>query len=153
SELEVSEPYALSTSIDADLHLHPLLASLGLKKVPVQLHVLGKTKCQGQLGVPIKVTCADTDVTARNLHVYSGEKKKKIVALKLATAKGSFEVTDEKFRYVTDLTVGAKSSGKSEGVVNYKTGFHIFFEGPSFDFSDLENLSNLKLEGAGSLKG
>lgn len=141
--------------VNPNIELSAFLKSIGLRDIPVFIQLAGSAKCSGVIKSSFKMNCDQSEVTARELHVYSQEEKeiKTIVKLSEAKARGSFEVTERQVQFAADLEVGKKSKGSTKGSVDFQTGFIIFFKGEHVEFADLENLANLKIEGSGSVEG
>ena len=144
-----------SIQLNSRIELGAFLNAIGIKKVPLSIHLNGKTSCSGRLKETFYMSCDKAQIEARDAHVYNENKniKNTIVKFKAATATGAFEVTDKEVKFASEISLGAQSKGSAKGSVDYQNGFAIFFQGDQFNFSDIENLANLKLEGVGSLSG
>ncbi len=134
------------------LEVHQLLENLAVKHVPVLVPVKGEASCQGEWQQEPEITCQIKLATGK-IHVDSGRPKfSTIVELGDSMASGSARVTAHQVEYKADVTSG-QSSGHSDGVINYDTGFKINYVGDKVDFADVKNLVNLKLQGLVKVSG
>lgn len=154
-DLSLRDNFAFEVKARPQVEIGRFLSQIGLKDIPVHLQMSGKTSCRGNIKDTFYAQCEDSEVNVKNLHVYNQESgsKKTIVKLKSGSAKGAYEINETEVKFAADLMVGENSKGSTKGSVDFKNGFVIFFQGDQFDFSDVENLANLKLEGSGSLEG
>lgn len=154
-KVSLKDDFPFEINVKPQLELGRFLSQIGLKDIPLHLQVSGNTSCKGHLKNKLQVLCEDSNANIKNLHVYSNspEGRKTIVKLQSADAKGSYEINQNEVKFSADLSVGKNSKGSTKGSVDFKNGFVIFFQGDQFDFSDVEDLANLKLQGNGTLEG
>jgi hypothetical protein len=126
---------------------------VGKTRVPVYLKATGEMPCKGTIRPLFSIDCKAT-VAAKDIQVDDGidKQKKTIVAVPAMNGVGTVTITDTAVAYKADLTM-PDSKGRSDGVIGYKTGFKINFEGDRVAFKDISNLANLKLEGVAQVKG
>jgi len=130
-----------------NVEVHQLLENLGVHHVPIKVPVKGEATCQGQLGEAPVLTCKGNATTGL-VHVDSGRPSfHTIVEVGDARIKGEVKVTDKQVEYKGDIEAGKNSSGHSDGIINYQTGFKINYAGDRVDMADVKNLVNLKVEG------
>jgi translocation and assembly module TamB len=135
------------------LEVKQLLENLDVKHVPILIPVKGDASCQGVLQDAPEITC-QARITTPKVHVDSGRPSfSTIVEVEDARAKGSVKITSKQVEYKADIEVGKNSSGRSDGVINYDTGFKINYQGDRLEFADVKNLANLKFEGGMKVKG
>lgn len=135
-----------------NIQLHELLKSFGVGEIPVYLQVDGEVPCTGQLAPEFAINCKGK-ATGQNLLLRdSMQSKGTIAALRTFAVEGDVTIDKDKVDFNTELAM-PNSKGRSHGVVDYENGFKIFFEGDSVSFKDVANLSDLRFEGTGHLKG
>jgi translocation and assembly module TamB len=87
-------------------------------------------------------------------HVDSGHPQfSTIVEVADARIKGEVKVNAKQVEYKGDIEAGKNSSGHSDGIINYETGFKINYVGDKLDLADVKNLVNLKTEGVLKVNG
>ncbi|HMN69654.1 MAG TPA: hypothetical protein PKC28_14020, partial [Bdellovibrionales bacterium] len=147
------KPRVEAEVVAENVNLSRLLHHLHVKEAPVLLVASGKGVCAGVLQDPIAVECEAT-ITAPRLRIDSGEPKHTtIVDTADLRIKGSGRLTDKDFAWKATGQLGKGSSGSSDGVVNFDTGFKANYRADRLLLSDIKNLANLKLEGEGVLSG
>jgi len=153
--LSFAEPYKFSLAAAPQVELGAFLQTIGLHDIPLSLNLKGRTECEGVFKESFSMHCAKAEISATKAHVYSqhGKIKHTILKFKQAQASGSFEVTPKDVKFAADLALGEKSKGSAKGSVDYENGFVIFFKGDALDFSDVESLADIKMQGSGSVEG
>jgi translocation and assembly module TamB len=147
------KPQVSGTVKAQGVNLSAFLANLGIRRVPLQLVVDGEAQCQGIWNDNPDLGC-QAKIRSPRLHVHTGgAKPSTIVDVHDLNATGDFRVTRKDVAYKGELKVGKSSVGRSNGVIDYQTGFNIQYEGENVDFKDVKNLVNLKFEGVGRIKG
>lgn len=151
--MDVSNLETVSGTVSTThLHLHELLKSLGLGEIPVYLQISGELPCEGSVKPKFNLVCKGW-TRGENLLVRSDvQSQNLIVAVRNFLAKGEVSVNGDQVAYKADLEM-SDSKGRSDGVVNYETGFKINYEADKLALSDITSLAELKLEGAAKLKG
>lgn len=150
--MELEKPYAFSGQVHLkDLDLHSLLVQIKVGDIPLELGLQSQLRCEGR-GVDFFLRC-DGKVQGQKLFVHQGDKTRTaIVKVPQIHADGYFTVDSNEVRYQAKASTG-KSQGESDGTINYRKGFQIGYSSPSFDFSDIENLANLKFSGITKIQG
>lgn len=135
------------------LDVKKFLENIDVKHVPVQLPIKGEAQCDGVWSDDPSLICRGR-LTSQKLSVDTGESKHtKLVELEDTRLKGEVKVNSKQVEYNVNMDVGKNSSGTSDGIINYNTGFKINFNTNHLEFADVKNLVNLKFEGATKLKG
>lgn len=135
-----------------DVDLNELLKILDVGDIPVEQFLDGQLNCQGPAWPNPSITC-DGHGHGEFTEVRSGDGiKKTIVQLPSFDTKGQVTITDEKVSYKANIQL-QKFTGESSGSISYKNGFNISYSTPMVDFSVLQWLAGLKLEGQGQLSG
>lgn len=148
-----SKPQFTATLKAQNLEVKQLLEDLDVKHVPILVPIKGEATCAGTLNQNFEINC-QAKMSTPKVHVDSGRPKfATIVEAEDARAQGSVKVTKKQVEYKADIQVGKNSSGHSDGVINYDTGFKINYQGDQLAFSDVKNLANLKFEGGMKIKG
>lgn len=146
------EPFALSGQLKtANLQLHNLLKTLGVGEIPVWAQATGDIPCTGKFN-PFLIECKGSLKASDILVRDSMKSKGTIVAVRNLAANGAVAIDAEKVSYQADLATPL-SKGTSDGVVAYDEGFKINYETDRLDLKDIANLADLRLEGAGKIKG
>lgn len=147
---------SLSGTTEADnVDIAQLLLQLGGKRrIPLELKISGKAKCEGPLLPEPKLKC-EAEASAPHLRIFKDLKtRKRIVATPALQAKGGFTIGKHEVVVLpSSLKVGAESAGGASGRVQYARGFNFEYYGEKVRFLDVESLADLKLEGELSLKG
>lgn len=152
-KLQLEPERAISGNIKVEnVDVKELLENLSIHHVPVTVTLNADAECQGLLTENPTLNCKAKVNLPRSV-VHGDKKGKDIVEFKDARATGNFKVTKEHVEYQADLEVGQKSKGRSNGVINYETGFKINYEADNLAASDLQQLASLKLEGEMKLAG
>ncbi len=137
------------------LDVNELLFQFGVGKtrIPVYLKATGEMPCTGTIRPAFNIDCQAT-VLARDIQVDDGigPKKSTIVAVKQMNGVGTVNINDQAVSYKAELKM-PDSKGRSDGVIGFKSGFKINFEGDRVAFKDIANLANLKIDGVASVKG
>lgn len=135
------------------LEVHQLLENLDVEHVPILVPIKGDASCEGKWSDSPEMICRG-HFTSPRMHVDTGRPKfSKIVEVEDARVKGEVKVTLKQVEYKADIELGKNSSGRSDGVINYDTGFKINYAGDKLDFGDVKNLANLKFEGGMKVSG
>ena len=138
------------------LNVNELLFQFGIghgKRIPVYMQIGGEMPCKGTIRPAFNLDCKAT-VSGKDIEVDDGvdAKKSTIVKIPAMNGTGNVTITDETVAYKADLAM-PDSKGRSDGVIGFKTGFKINFEGDKVSFKDIANLANLKIEGVAQIKG
>ncbi len=133
--------------------LHAFLKTLGLPEgVPVWMDAKAKTDCEGTIAPRFRLGCRGS-LDAENLYVNeTREAAGATVALPKFASTGEFTVEATQVSYKAEIRM-PKSTGRSQGVIDYDKGFKISYEADNLDFADQTTLAGLKLEGAAKVKG
>lgn len=134
------------------IELAELLKNLKIPNLPFRIDVGGETHCTAFVSSNSELKCR-AQMSTDQLHLWSPENKKTILKIKHASANGDFTVSQQKVTYSASIEAGTKSKGSSTGTIDYNQGFKIDYLGSVIDFADIENLSNLNLEGVTQLRG
>jgi len=147
-------PHLKGTLLSESVQIKTLLAHLGVGKVPVEMAVNGEVNCDGKWSEKPELNCQGKVSTPR-VWIYNehGSKRSTIVEAHQIRGYGDFKVTKDDVTYKATVEAGAKSKGRTHGVIHYDTGFKIQYEGDTVDFADVKNLSNLKFEGVAKITG
>jgi translocation and assembly module TamB len=135
-----------------NVELRTLLESLGVHNVPIHLDIKAAMPCKGEFSEHLALKCVG-EIEGSDLVVKNKSGKKIIVAAKHFSGKGEMNVDEDKVTYQAEAKMSEKSKGRSKGVIDYDKGFQIQFEGDNLEFSELQNLVDLKLEGSTKVKG
>lgn len=151
--IDTNNTWKFSTSVNiSELELQQLLLNLTVPKTPLHLDLSGSLPCEGEM-YPFQLNCKGK-VFGKNLSVHSGEPEKfPIVDVANIETEGEVKVNLKEVTYKAEIKVGKSSTGRSSGTISYSKGFNIDYEGDHVDFSDVQNLAKLKLEGTGKVKG
>lgn len=135
------------------LELNQLLKSIGLQHIPVFTHFSGKLPCSGNIKNDFKLKCSG-ELIGQDFAIKNENEKLEdsIVAFKDFKLIGDLTVDSKQVTYKTDVEVG-HSKGKSEGVINYQTGFNINYDTPALDTKQIQYLVGLRPEGILSING
>jgi translocation and assembly module TamB len=136
------------------LQLQNLFKNLNLKEIPVWLNIQGKSPCSGSLYPRLRIQC-QPDLVGQNLIVQENMTAitQPIVNLSSFRGKGQIEITNQFVRYQSTLALQENSTGSSEGIINYDTGFDIQFEGNSLQLKDVGAIAGLNFLGEVQVKG
>jgi translocation and assembly module TamB len=136
-----------------EIEVHQLLENLAVHHVPIKVPVKGEASCEGSLGDAPELNCHGKATTSM-AHVDSGRPSfSTIVEVPDARIKGEVKVTGKQVEYKAEIEAGKLSSGRSDGVINYDTGFKINYSGDRVAMSDVKNIVNLKTEGELKVSG
>lgn len=136
------------------LDFQKLMQTLDLNGVPVGMDLQGELPCEGQIFPTFIVTCTKARISAHDLWVKadSSENAHSIVNVQSMSALGQVQITPTSVSYAANVNLG-DSSGTSHGVIDFNEGFKISFKTDKLDFSNIQNLSNLKLIGWAGIEG
>ncbi|MGE0525960.1 MAG: translocation/assembly module TamB domain-containing protein [Bdellovibrionales bacterium] len=152
-KVEFSPHPSFTTGVNMnEVDLHSFLANLNVNRVPVELPVSGDATCKGAWGENPEAHCQAT-IQAPRLRVHTDPENKTIVATERLKARGDVRVTATSVDYRAELEIGARSRGRSQGVISYQKGFQIQYEGDEVHFTDVKDLAGLKFEGGLQVKG
>lgn len=129
--------------------LAPFLKYAINEDIPANARAEGMVNCSGAFE-PFEITCPGK-LAASNLEVGTANGKQ-LVKFKELNGTGSVKINAKEVSYEATAK-SPKSKGKSQGVINYKTGFKISYEASYFDFSELGSIADLTLEGSAKLTG
>jgi translocation and assembly module TamB len=149
-----SEAITFSGTLKTDhLSLHELLVQLGVGKIPLFMKANGTLPCGGRIQPSFTITCRGK-LEGRDLVLRDSMDPKALVIASIAqfSAEGEVTADEHQVTYATALTM-PDSKGRSSGVIGFETGFKIDFEADRLALKDITSLANLKLEGAGRVKG
>lgn len=141
----------LESAVDLkSLDLQKLFIELGLKTIPVELLVNASLQCAGPIVNNFKITC-NGGVKGSHLVVKTAMNSKTapIIALDTFSGEGTVAVDLNEVKYDTSVILPL-SRGRSQGVVNFHTGFIIDFNSNNFDFKDAPQIAGLNFEGKSS---
>lgn len=144
-------------SVTGDVHvenieLKQFLENIDVKGVPVLLHVNGDAKCHGLWTEKPALNC-HAQMSSPRLWIYEPAKKSTIVEAQDFHGQGDVTITLNDVLYKAEVSVGKSSSGRSHGLINYETGFKIFYDTDNLNLADVKNLADLKLEGKLKING
>ncbi|MCX7978534.1 MAG: hypothetical protein N2578_05975, partial [Bdellovibrionaceae bacterium] len=151
--LSLEPPWKFSAEVEShDFDLQKLFQSIDLKKVPVWLGVQTKIPCSGQVR-DFAMSCRG-DVTVSHLRVReeAREDSPEIVGFASGRAQGELHLNTERISWNAGLQIG-KSTGRSDGFVDFAQGFNINYEGNFVRLEDIQKIAGLKLEGTGKIRG
>jgi hypothetical protein len=153
TELNLIAPYNFSTDLEANqLDIHTLLSQVDVKNVPVFSKISAKLPCTGQLDDNFFLDCRGK-IDAHEVHVTTdNDKLKTIVLLKNSDVSGVMKMDKTKIVYDAQLRVG-DSEGTSKGIIDFKKGFKIDFQSPSFNLKNVDDISGLGLRGKLKISG
>ncbi|MBX7231137.1 MAG: translocation/assembly module TamB domain-containing protein [Bdellovibrionales bacterium] len=138
------------------VELSQLLANLGISNVPLFLKNSGELDCEPKLNNPLShssLHCSG-NLLAQNFKVFAGpQKKETLVALPNVKITGNLDITSRQVQYNAKIHLGKMSNGNSDGIISYRDGFKINYEGAPLYFSDLENLAHLEFKGETKIEG
>lgn len=151
---------SFSAALSADnIEIRQLLENLGVHGVPIQLAVKGDVECSGAWNDKPELGCKGKLASPR-FWVHTDPPVKKgdppihtIVEAQDMRIEGDVKVTLKDVQYRAEAQLGKFSKGRSSGTIGFEEGFKIAYEGDHFDFRDLKNLVNLKLEGDAKVRG
>lgn len=132
-----------------EFELKEFLSQIKLKDMPVQLKLTAGLPCSGRIYPNFTATCTGA-IEGSDLKVDVSDTN--IVTARQLGAEGKVTVDMKQVKYDAQISV-MNSKGTSKGVISYKKGFNIDFDGDIAEFSEVENLVNLKFEGQSKLKG
>ena len=151
--IHFDEKLAFQTSLQVEsLELKKLLASLQIKAPYLYLKVKGDLPCEGYFLPEIQIRCQSGHLKLNDFIVQNNKNKKRIIAFQSGEVQGDMTIDKNQITINSNLTVG-KSKGNANGYVNYKSGFLFNFATTQLSFSDIESLSELKIEGDTALEG
>jgi translocation and assembly module TamB len=143
----------MKTELDSDLlDLNELLQALKVGEIPVELITAGHFQCGGPLYPDFSLTCqGGTDAIL--FEARSENQSRQVIAgLGEFAVSGTVNIDAHRVQFQSKLKIG-KDEGTSDGVISYADGFKINYDTPSMDFSNIDELANLKLEGKAKLSG
>ncbi len=155
SQIELDRDFEFKSRIKVDnLDLQKLFVALNLGDIPAGLSAKAELPCSGKIKPTFILTCEGAQLSANDIWVKSDNSKKgtAILNLKSMAANGRVQVTPKAVAYNANLSMG-DSSGTSEGVIDFNTGFKISYKTKKLDFKNIQNLSNLKMQGSASIEG
>lgn len=141
----------LESKIDLkSLDLQKLFIELGLKTIPVELLISSSLQCEGKVLDNFKIIC-NGNVKGSHLDVRAAMKSKSppIITLDSFAGEGTVSVDLNEVKYDTSVLLPL-SQGRSQGTINFRTGFIIDFNSSKFDFKDAPQIAGLKFEGQSS---
>ncbi|WP_374030060.1 translocation/assembly module TamB domain-containing protein [Bdellovibrio bacteriovorus] len=155
SEIELDRSYQFKSKISVpNLDLQKLFQSLDLGGIPVGVEIAAELPCEGQIYPTFQVTCTGVRISGQDLWVKSANSAKGTAILNVdhLKAQGQVQVTTKSVTYAANLSVG-ESSGSTDGVIDFATGFKINYGTKKLDMKDVKNLAGLKLQGFASIDG
>ncbi len=132
------------------LEIGALLKELGLGEIPIHILVNGQLPCQGSWAPQFTSACKGA-LDVRDLKI-KDPSQKTIVAIDQVHIEGEVKV-DSKGVYPQGLIRLKQSQGLAKGQVLFEDGFDFTFSTEKLDFSDIRDLSDLKLQGSSAIKG
>lgn len=152
-EFQNKSPYEFKTDIQLkNFNLKDMFKSLNLTNIPASLTAEAKAQCSGQ--IRDFITYCKGQITAENIKVDADMAgKNNIVSLKKISAQVDGQFNSKRFAFKSLLSL-KNSQFKADGYVDFADGFNIDCSSNNFDFSEVDNLANLKLKGVatGELK-
>lgn len=155
SQIELDRDYEFKSRVKVEsLDLQKFFVSLNLTDIPAGLSATGDLPCVGKIKPTFSMTCENSSITANNIWVKSENNKKgtAILDLKSMSAKGRLQVTPQAVAYNAAIALG-DSTGTSDGVVDFNTGFRVAYKTKKLDLKNIQNLANLKMKGNASIEG
>ncbi len=152
-QIDFKDKYSFNTTVDIrSLEIAQLLLQLGLPKSPLVIHTTGKIPCKGSLKPSVSVDCTGI-LRGFDTRIFDKDKPTKtIVAIKDFKIDGSVHIDEKGIYPKADLSLGS-SKGYAEGEILYKSGFQFRYNTPELDMKNVENLADLKFEGATEIRG
>ena len=151
--IHFDEKLSFQTALHIEsLEINKLLASFQIKVPYLYLNVKGNLPCEGHFLPEIQVKCQSGNIELNDFVVQKPKSEKRIVAFKSGRAEGDMTINKHQVTINSRLIVG-KTEGAVNGHVNYRSGFLFNFSTPQLNFSDIESLSELKIEGNTALQG
>lgn len=150
--VQLIAPYSYSGELQTDkLSLHDLMINLGIGKIPVWMDLKGQVSCQGNFKNLVNDCKADIETPA--IVVKTGlNEQNSLLHLENLKAQGQVQINADEVKYNANLKLGS-SSGKSQGSINYKSGFSINYDTEALNFNDVKNLAGLHLVGSAAIQG
>lgn len=133
------------------LDLKKLMLSIGLKEIPVFLQANGDLPCEGDLTPNLLVKCKGR-AGIRNVEIQTNTKDT-LVKLSQLNAQGEMEITKKQVNITANLTGPHNSKGSGKAEIIYDKGFNISYAADTLDFSEIDDLVGLKLEGKAIIEG
>lgn len=155
TQMSLDRNFDFETKISInDLELQKLFQTLDLKGIPVGVDLKAELPCEGKIQPSFQITCTGASIKGHDLWVKSENNSKgtNILNLENLSAQGQLQVTAKSVSYAAAVTLGA-SSGTSDGVVDFNSGFKINFKTKKLNFKDIKNLAGLKFQGSTSIDG
>ncbi len=135
-----------------ELNLHELFKTVGVGTIPVFWQVTSEMPCEGELYPQFLLTC-HPKLNGKNLDIRGSMTDTKSIAKVLdVSAQGDVTITPTEVSYSGQVQMPL-SHGTSKGTINIEKGFDVSFAADHFDFKDIQDLAQLKIEGRGSLQG
>lgn len=155
-ELGLEKPYPIQLQVLAkSFDLNQFFPALGLKQIPLFMEASGEVDCKGILDENLQLQC-QPKISGGGLKIFTEGQDSKLHSLlevdKLA-ADGEVLVNKDSITYRANIRVGEKSSGQSDGVIQYKNGFNINYKANQLHFADVRNLADLKFDGSVQIAG
>ncbi|MDG0816089.1 translocation/assembly module TamB domain-containing protein [Bdellovibrio svalbardensis] len=155
SQIELDGDFDFKSHVKVEsLDLQKLFVSLDLANIPAGMSATAELPCSGKIKPTFSMTCDGSQIRADNIWVKSENNKKgtALLNLKSMSANGRMQVTPKAIAYNANLTLG-DSTGSSDGVIDFDTGFKISYKTKKLDFKNVQNLANLKMQGSASIEG
>ncbi len=135
------------------LELRRLLNSLGVGDAPLRLPLTGQAPCEGEIHPQLQLTCRGQVQSDGFILFQDNSLEGLFVQADQIRADGQVQIFADRVSYSAEAYLGENSRGRSSGEVIYDKGFNVDFEGDLLDFSEVQHLVGLKLEGQAKVKG
>ncbi|MEC9281078.1 MAG: translocation/assembly module TamB domain-containing protein [Bdellovibrionota bacterium] len=134
------------------LELRQLLQDIRVGDVPLRLDIASKgMDCSGEVQPDFNLTCTG-NVKLPYFRVYNSESNKTITAFENAEITGGVKINKLGVYPEGKIKLG-DSFGSAKGYVEYEKGFKFDYQTDNFNFKDLKNLADLKIESGVKLTG
>ncbi|MEE6251518.1 MAG: translocation/assembly module TamB domain-containing protein [Bdellovibrionota bacterium] len=147
------DKWSMTTNFQVkSLELGQLLQDIRVGDVPLRLDIASKgMDCAGEVQPELEINCSGS-VNLPYFRVYNSSSNKTITAFENAEITGGVKINKVGVYPEGKIKLG-ESNGSAKGYVEYAKGFKFDYQTDNFDFKDLKNLADLKIESGVKLTG
>ncbi len=150
--IELANNKEISAEIKLNkVQIQSFLKESNIATIPVWLTADGLLSCKGNYNKEFSISCPGS-ITIENLNIKNAGLTKSIIQSEKINIAGTLTANLDEISYTAQAQV-KNSNVSSNGVINFSSGFKIFYDSPQFDFKEIGPIADLVFLGKASAKG
>ncbi|MEM7647077.1 MAG: hypothetical protein AAF203_09225, partial [Pseudomonadota bacterium] len=152
SKVSIDKDITFSAPVEIKgAQLHSFLKNSGIADIPVWVKIFSKIQCEGKYTNKLNIVCPGK-ISAKQLKIMNAGRNKLIVKAPNLDVEGNMIITEKMISYDANAQM-KNTKGYSRGEISFSEGFKIDYESPFLDFSEIDEIAELKFSGRGEIKG